>query len=127
MTKAEMIEKHGVEYYERLKEKSRAYQKAKYDANPEAERERKRQSYNADTHKRYNEQHKEIYRINMRDRNRLTLLRQMSLEGFEVHHLKYHSDNKDASWIDDIIIMTREEHRKWHSEHPDFKAEDNII
>jgi hypothetical protein len=51
----------------------------------------------------------------------------MLKEGYEVHHFKYHSNPSDASWIDDIALMTREEHLKWHREHPDFCAVDNII
>jgi hypothetical protein len=129
MTKNEMIEKYGVEWYERLKERNRLRAKAVYDANPEAERERRRQRYakNPEQHKDYYHRHREVYRINMRDRNRLTLLMKIPLEGKEVHHLKYHADNNDKSWIDDIVILTPEEHEKWHREHPDFVAKENIV
>ena len=51
----------------------------------------------------------------------------MNLSGKELHHIKYHTDNNDASWINDILILSPEEHEHWHREHPDFKAEENII
>ena len=129
MTKVELIAKHGAEWYERLKESNRKRSKRVYDQNPEAERERRRQRYAKDpsVSKRYNYAHREIYRINSRDRNRLTVVMGLDLTGKDVHHLKYHSDNKDASWMDDILIMTPEEHQKWHNEHPDFVAKENIV
>lgn len=129
MTKDELIAKHGVEWYERHKERTRLYNKARYDADPEAERARRRRRYaeNPGYTKAYNEAHKEIYRINSRGRNRLVVLMGGALVGKEVHHLKYHADNRDASWIDDILILTPEEHKKWHEEHPDFVVTDNIV
>lgn len=129
MTKDEIIGKYGEEWYERVKAKSRKYAKEKYDANPEAERQRRRQRYakNPEYSKKYREGHAEIYRINMRDRNRLRLLMKIPLDGKVVHHMKYHADNKDAAWIDGIMIFTPEEHAKWHKEHPDFIALDNVV
>ena len=129
ITKAEMIAKYGEEWYEEFKRKSRIRAKAKYDANPEAERERRRKRYakNPEYSKQYNKQNREIYRINTRDRNRFTLLMDINLDGKVLHHLKYHADNNDASWIDDVMILTPEEHRVWHNEHPDFIAKENIV
>ena len=129
MTKVELIAKYGEEWYERFKEKSRIRSKSIYDADPEAERERRRRRYadNPEYTKSYNKAHREIYRINCRDRNRLILLRNMPLGEKEIHHLKYHADNSDASWIDDILILSSEEHQKWHREHPEFVASENIV
>lgn len=129
MTKVELIAKYGEEWYERLKERSRNRSKAIYDENPEAERERRRKRYanNPTADKEYKQKHREIYRINSRDRNRLAILMGVPLDGKVVHHMKYHADNRDASWIDDILILTPEEHQKWHNEHPDFVANDNIV
>ena len=58
-------------------------------------------------------------RIRSRDRGRLVKLGFNLGNGKEVHHIKYHSDNNDEDWIFDIIIFySREEHWKWHDEHP---------
>ena len=129
ITKNELIAKYGAKWYEDFKEKSRIRAKEKYDENPEKERERRRKRYAKDPEcqKMYRERNREIYRINTRDRNRLTLLRGMNLEGLELHHLKYHSDNNDDSWIDDVMILTPEEHLSWHNQHPEFCARDNVV
>lgn len=125
MTKAELIEKHGAEWYAAFLAKNREYMRRRYHANPEIERARRRARFNPEVQRAYAQKHHEVYRINMRDRNRLVKVR--NLDGLEVHHLKYHADNKDASWIDDVLILTPEEHDRWHREHPDFRAEDNIV
>lgn len=129
MGKAELIEKYGEEWYEQFKERCRIRSKAAYDADPEKERARRRKRYarNPQYTKDYNKAHHEIYRINTRDRNRLRLLQGMNLDGLHVHHLKYHRDNKDEGWRDDIMIMTTAEHTAWHKAHPEFIAAENII
>ena len=131
MTKAEMIAKYGEEYYERLKKRSREYQRYRYHADPEKERQRSRDRYANTSRKayctKYNKEHADVYRINARDTNRLRFSMHVDLEGKEVHHMKYHSDSNDASWIDDIVIMTHEEHVRWHREHPEFVASENIV
>ena len=127
MTKEQIIDRYGSEYYERLKEKQRQRAKVLYDANPEAERKRRRDRFDPVYQRAYYRRHREVYRINIRDRNRLTILKGMNLSGKELHHIKYHTDNNDASWINDILILSPEEHERWHREHPDFKAEENII
>ena len=131
MGKAEIIAKYGEEYYERLKQKSRERMYQKYHDDIEAARQRNRDKYAHTSRKAYcalyNKQHAEVYRINARDTNRLKILMHIDLGGKVVHHMKYHADNKDASWIDDIVIMTREEHVKWHRDHPEFVASENIV
>ena len=129
ITKDEMIERYGVEWYEDFKKKSRVRAKEKYDANPEAERVRRRERYakNPDYMKEYREKHSEVYRINSRDRNRFTILMKLDLDGKELHHTKYHSDNNDPSWIDDVLILTPEEHLLWHNQNPDFVAIEHIV
>jgi hypothetical protein len=128
MTKAEMIEKYGIEYYEDFKAKSRARMKKLYHSDIELARKKVREEYrrNSETAKAYIKAHREIYRIGCRDRNRL-VNRGYSLDGMEIHHLKYHRNNDDEDWLDDIIVMPREEHRKWHFDHPEFRAKDNIV
>ena len=129
MGKAEIIAKYGEEYYERFKESCRKASYKKYHKDIEAARAYKRSRYPARKQycAEYNKQHAEVYRINARDTNRLKILMHVDIDGKVVHHMKYHADNKDASWIDDIVIMTREEHTKWHREHPEFVASENIV
>ena len=128
MTKIELIEKYGVEWYEQFKATQRERYRERYHADAEKARKRRRDEYqrNKETNKRYAIEHRLIYRINSRDTNRLRLMGMLK-EGCEVHHFKYHSAPSDASWIDDIALMTREEHLKWHREHLDFCAIDNVI
>ena len=127
-TKADLIAKYGEQWYEDFKARSRKQSYARYHADIEKARKRGRDEYqrNKPTKQKYAVDHRDIYRINSRDTNRLRLMGLLK-EGYEVHHFKYHSDKKDASWIDDIAIMTREEHSQWHREHPDFCASDNIV
>jgi len=129
MGKAEIIERYGIEYYERLKERNRLNYKRMYDADPEKERARRRERYarNPQTDRAYNNAHRMIYRINSRDRNRLTILMHIDLTGKVLHHLRYHKDNTDHGWLADIMIMTPEEHNKWHREHPEFVAAEHIV
>lgn len=65
-------------------------------------------------------------RINSRDANRIAAMGILK-EGQEVHHIKYHVDKHDDTWMNDILIMDREEHRKWHRDHPEFNALENIV
>lgn len=128
-TKAELIAAHGIEWYEKFLERNRKNAKARYDANPEAERQRareKRAKY-PETGREYHRRHKEIYSINMRDRYRLMRIVGDELIGKEIHHLKYHRDGSDESWRDDILILTPQEHRKWHRGNPDFRAIENVV
>lgn len=129
ITKDELINKYGAEWYEGFKRKNRIRAKEKYDANPEVERKRRRERYAKDPEymKVYRKKNREIYRINTRDRNRLTLLMGWDLEGKVLHHVKYHADNNDPTWIDDVLILTPEEHRLWHNQNPDFVASENIV
>lgn len=113
-TKAALIEKHGTEWYDAYLKKERIRRRERYAKNPEYTRQ-------------YNREHRDIYRINIRDRNRLTLLRGMNLDGKELHHIAYHANNDDPAWEDDIMILTPEEHRAWHTEHPDFVAREHIV
>ena len=63
-------------------------------------------------------------RIRSRDYYRLIKLGFEVGNGKEIHHIKYHHDNNDEDWIFDIIIFcSKEEHWKWHDEHPDEKYE----
>lgn len=128
MNKDELIAKYGADWYERLKVKSRERYKKKYDADPESERRRRRERYAKDktSTQVYRKEHAEIYRINSRDRNRLVLMG-VSLEGLVVHHLAYHADKTDGNWLNDIVLMTREEHQEWHNSHPDFVAAEHIV
>lgn len=128
MTKKELIERHGVEWYEEHKRKCREQFKARYHADIEKARAKDRENHAKNHRARdiYLKKHNTIYKINSRDRIRLVNMG-AQLDGKEVHHFKYHTDNSDASWIDDIAIMTIDEHRKWHQEHPDFRAIENII
>ena len=129
ITKDEMIAKYGEAWYEELKRKNRIRAKERYDANPEAERERRRKRYakSPEYSKRYNQKNREIYRINCRDRNRFTVLMGLDLDGMVVHHFKYHANNNDASWIDDVMILSPQAHQAWHNEHPEFVAKENIV
>ena len=124
-TKAELIAAYGEEWYANFLKRNRERLRTYYHAHKEQEREKRRKRYNPEVQMAYYRKHREVYRINIRDYNRLKKIRDLS--GLELHHLKYHADNKDASWIDDIVLLTPEEHDKWHSEHPDFRAEDNIV
>ena len=128
MTKAEMIEKYGEQYYEDFKARCRAYMFEKYHADPDKARTRMRASdAKHKSHKReYAQGRRVIYRINIRDNLRLSKMGVIQ-DGYEAHHVKYHSDNRDKTWIDDIVIMPREEHRKWHREHPDFNALEHVV
>ena len=128
MTKAEMIERHGVEYYENFKERQRNAIYNRYHADVEKARARNRRNdANNREHKReYARNRREIYRINSRDAVRLAHMGIVK-EGQEVHHLKYHRDANDPAGIDDIVIMSREEHRAWHHEHPEFNALDHVV
>lgn len=127
-TKAELIAAYGEEWYANFVEKCKQANRKRYHENPEKERERRRQKYrnNAEYAKAYNKKHREVYRINMRDRQRL-LIMGLDLDGKEVHHFVYHSDNNDKTWLDDIAIMTRDEYRAWHFEHPEFTAMEHIV
>lgn len=128
MGKAELIERYGIEYYEQFKAKSRERMYRKYHENVELARKRKNdsQKWKNEARKRYVESHREIYRINCRDRNRLKLKGAIP-DDMVIHHLKYHADNKYPDWMDDILIMTREEHAEWHRLHPEFVATENIV
>ena len=127
-TKADLIAKYGEQWYEDFKARSRKQTYERYHADIEKARKRGRDEYqrNKPTKQKYAVDHRDIYRINSRDTNRLRTMGLLK-EGYEVHHFKYHTDKKDASWIDDIAIMTREEHSQWHREHPDFCASDNVV
>jgi hypothetical protein len=126
-TKAELIAAYGEEWYEDFKAKCRKYQKERYDADPEGvkAKNRARRAKNPVGDRRYSKAHNAVYRISSRDRGRL--LRRIDLTGLEIHHFKYHADNNDPAWIDDMVLLTPEEHRKWHAEHPEFVAMDNIV
>lgn len=128
-TKAELIAAYGEEWYEDFKAKCRKYQKERYDADPDGvkAKNRARRANNPTGDRRYRKAHRDVYRISARDRNRLVQLQKRDLTGLEIHHLKYHADNNDPTWIDDIVFLTPEEHRKWHAEHPEFVAMDNIV
>lgn len=128
MTKAEMIEKYGAEYYERFKEKQRNRMRERYHADIEKSREYERNKYllRTEWQKAYAKEHRVIYKINSRDTNRL-YLEGVDLTDKEIHHFKYHTDVNDKGWRDDIAIMTREEHREWHRNHPEFKAIENVV
>lgn len=137
MKKSEFIEKHGVEAYEEYKAKHRLLSKEYYHKHKDERRisevERIRKWRKANKDYRVNRENsdpklKEVHRIEMRDCNRLAKMGlKLRNDGKEVHHFKYHSDNSDASWIDDIAVMTLENHRAWHMEHPDFVAIENIV
>lgn len=128
MTKAEILEHYGAEWYERHKANCRRIDKEFREKNPELLKERRHNRYikNPEYSKEYNKKHSETYRISCRDRNRLIRMG-VSLERKQVHHFKYHKDIKDASWIDDIVLMTPSEHRIWHRDHPEFVASENIV
>ena len=128
MTKAEMIERYGAEWYESFKTRQREQIRERYHANIDASREYCRAKYQRyrKQRKRYSKERRVIYNINTRDRIRLATMGLIP-DGMEVHHLKYHIDTNDEKWIDDVVVMTREEHRKWHREHPDFKATEHIV
>ena len=113
MLKAELIEKYGPEWYEEFKEKERKRRRKRYAADP---------TYT----KNYNKANAEVYRINSRDRNRFMLMG-VELDGKVVHHFAYHKDKNDTDWINDIAIMTRDEHQAWHEAHPDFIAREHIV
>ena len=127
-TKEALIARYGEAWYENHKANCRERLREKYHADPDAARARRREKYarNPETDNAYGKAHREIYRINTRDRNRL-MSKGVDLIGKEVHHIKYHKDKEDDSWCDDLIVMTRSEHRKWHKEHPEFKATENIV
>ena len=128
MTKAQFIEKYGEDAYEQHKERCKKYRKERYASNPELYK-KSTDAYNrnhADVRRKYKRDHRIIGRINNRDWFRaksLGLLR----DGYEIHHMKYHANKKDDTWLDDIVFLTKEEHIKWHLEHPEFNAMDNVI
>ena len=128
MTKAFILEHYGAEWYERHKANCRKRSHDFYVENREQELERTSRYHmeHPASRKRTAKKHAEIYRIQCRDRQRLITMGLVS-EGQEVHHMKYHKDNKDASWIDDVIVMSREEHSKWHMENPDFDSLSNVV
>ena len=129
MTKADLINLYGEQWYENFKARMRENSRRRYHENPEAERQRKviqRQKFRA-TSRAYTDKHREVYRINSRDCLRMKKLRGDNQTDLVIHHMKYHRDNSDAAWIDDIVLITQEEHQRWHNEHPDFRAEDNIV
>lgn len=128
MTKAELIERYGEEWYERHKERTRenAYKYYRENLEKETERYRKYRAEHTAERKEYCEKNAVIYRINSRDRNRLVAMGKVSGDQV-IHHLKYHKDRNDETWIDDIMIMTREEHDLWHMNHPDFVAMENVV
>lgn len=128
MTKAEIIQHYGIEHYEAFKAKQRKYAYDKYHADPEKARACRRE--NDAKHRKHKTEYarsrRAVYRINARDNQRLASLGLLK-DGYEIHHIKYHADNKDPTWIDDIVLMTREEHRRWHYENPDFNALEHIV
>jgi hypothetical protein len=128
MTKAEMIDKYGIEYYESFKAKCRKQQYERYHKDPIKARENARHRYVAcaEAAKKYRKSMAQVYRINARDKNRLTLMG-INTDGLEVHHLKYHKDRKDPDWLRDIVLLSKAEHRQWHKDHPEFKAINNIV
>ena len=128
MTKAYILEHYGEEWYERHKANCRRIDKEFREKNPKLAKERRHNKYvkNLEYAKETNRKHSETYRISTRDRLRLERM-DVPLDGKQVHHLKYHKDVKDASWIDDIVIMTPSEHRIWHRDHPEFVASENIV
>ena len=128
MGKADLIERYGEAWYEEHKRKMRLRAKAIYDQDPKAAcaKRNARRNANKEYVKQYNREHRDVYRINCRDRNRLILMG-YDLTGKVLHHLKYHADNSDASWLDDVVLMTRAEHAKWHSEHPEFVTSENVV
>lgn len=128
MKKAEMIERFGEEYYERFKARCRENSRKYYSENREREQAKHRQQYydNPERYKNYAKERNILYKINSRDTNRFYLMGGIP-EGMELHHFKYHANKNDETWIDDVALMTREEHRKWHVEHPNFNAMENIV
>lgn len=128
MTKAEMIERHGIEWYEQFKERNRQRYKQYYAENREKELQRVMAFHreHPESKHRYMKKISAVGRICARDRQRVERMGLLS-EGQEVHHMKYHKDAKDASWIDDILILSHEDHVKWHTEHPEFFCMDNIV
>ena len=60
----------------------------------------------------------EIHRIGTRDRQRIRRSG-IDLHGFRVHHYAYHSRDDDLGWTTDCTLMTDEEHRKYHQDHPE--------
>lgn len=128
MTKAEIIAKYGEEGYEAYKERCRRNYHAYYHKNMDKEKQRyaKYRADHAQEKRAYNRKCANVVRINCRDRNRLMRMGKIG-KGQVVHHMKYHSDNADKTWIDDIIIMTQEEHVLWHMAHPEFIANENVI
>lgn len=105
MTKQQLIERYGEEWYENYKMKNRIKLKAKYDEDPEAERRRRRERYrhNPGYTKEYNKRHADVYLINSRDRNRFMLMG-VDMTGKELHHIKYHLDKDDPTWINDVQL-----------------------
>ena len=131
MTKAQLIEKRGLEWYENHKRNMRERSRQRFQEDPEYREkvlEQKRQNHIKHNEKRreYNRKRAVICRINCRDRNRL-IAKGLIPDGKIVHHLKYHTNPDDETWIDDIVFMTQEEHSKWHYEHPEFRAIENVI
>lgn len=128
MTKAELIERYGVEWYEDFKAKQREKIRERYHADVDSSRKYCREKYKKyrSRHKQYSDSRRIIYNINARDRNKLVSMGLVD-EGMEIHHLKYHIDGNDENWMKDIVIMPRAEHRKWHREHPEFNALEHVV
>lgn len=128
MTKAEMIKKYGIKYYEEFKAKCRERGYENYHADIEKGRADGREKYARNSSRRlaYAKDRRMIYRINSRDSLRL-LKMGMLKDGLEAHHIKYHADKDDETWINDIVIMSRKEHRLWHREHPEFNALEHVV
>ena len=127
LTKAELIERYGEQWYEDFKTRQREAIRQRYYNDIEASRGRCRVNYHKHraSHKKYADDRRIIYNINARDRIKLDALGLIP-DGMEVHHLKYHL-NKNDDWMKDIVIMTRAEHRKWHREHPEFNALEHVV
>ena len=128
MTKAEFIRKYGEERYEQHKANTkRNFAKYYYEnLDKEKARNKKYRAEHRKEHREYCRTKSTTYRICCRDRQRLKKMGMLK-DGQVVHHLKYHADNNDKSWIDDILILSHEEHNLWHIQHPEFIALENVI
>lgn len=128
LTKAMIIERYGIEYYENFLAKQRQRMYERYHSDLDAARKRDHEKYlkSVERKRNYARKRRLIYRINSRDANRIAAMGILK-DGQEVHHIKYHVDKHDDTWMNDILIMDREEHRKWHRDHPEFNALENIV
>ena len=128
MTKAEIIEHYGVEWYERLKERNKLKHREYYKNNRDKELVRLRAYHKKkpEVNKKSARKRNILVTIGLRDRLR-ALRMGLITDGQEVHHLKYHADKRDETWINDVLILSHEEHVKWHMEHPEFCGLDNVV